>query len=257
VGNAAARQVQLDVYGHLVDLAWRWHRRGHSPEDDYWRFLTDLVEGAAARWKNRDRGIWETRKAPQHFVHSKVMCWVALDRGISLAKECVRKAPIRRWTKVRDEIRQVVESRGYDRKRGVFRQAFGSRRLDAALLLLPSVGFVDYEDERMVRTVDAVREALDNQGLLLRYAETSRGMATEGAVLPCSFWLVECLAHQGRMEEAREVFDRAVSTGNDLGLFSEQHDPASAQMLGNFPQGLTHLSHIAAAVALSRRLPQE
>jgi GH15 family glucan-1,4-alpha-glucosidase len=257
VGNAAARQVQLDVYGHLVDLAWRWHRRGHSPEDDYWRFLTDLVEGAAARWKNRDRGIWETRKAPQHFVHSKVMCWVALDRGISLAKECVRKAPIRRWTKVRDEIRQAVESRGYDRKRGVFRQAFGSRRLDAALLLLPSVGFVDYEDERMVRTADAVREALDNQGLLRRYAETSSGKPTEGAFLACSFWLAECLAHQGRMEEAREVFDRAVSTGNDLGLFSEQHDPTSAQMLGNFPQGLTHLSHIAAAVALSRRLPQE
>jgi GH15 family glucan-1,4-alpha-glucosidase len=257
VGNAAATQVQLDVYGHILDLAWRWHRRGLSPDDDYWLFLLDLVEGAVARWSERDRGIWETRNAPQHFVHSKVMCWAAIDRGIRLAKEGGRRAPTRRWTKVRDEIRREVESKGYDHRRGVFRRAFGSKQLDAALLLIPSVGFVDYDDERMIRTTDAIREELDNDGLLRRYLETAKGRLKEGAFLCCSFWLAECLAFQGRMAEACDVFDRAVATGNDLGLFSEEFDPGSGEMLGNFPQGLTHLSHIAAAVALSGGRPPE
>jgi GH15 family glucan-1,4-alpha-glucosidase len=251
VGNAAARQVQLDVYGHLLDLAWRWHLRGQSPDDDYWRFLVDLVEGAAARWQDRDRGIWETRKAPQHFVHSKVMCWAAVDLGLRLAKECARKAPTRRWTKVRDEIREAIEDRGVDRRRGVFRRSFGSRQLDAALLLIPSVGFVDYDDDRMIRTVDAIREELDHDGLVRRFRETADGKPKEGTFLACTFWLTECLAYQGRVDEARDVFDRAVSTGNDLGLFAEEFDPVKGEMLGNFPQGLTHLSHIAAAVALT------
>jgi GH15 family glucan-1,4-alpha-glucosidase len=255
IGNEAARQVQLDVYGHLLDLAWRWHERGQSPDDDYWRFLVDLVEGAAGRWGERDRGIWETRQAPQHFVHSKVMCWSAVDRGIRLAKECARKAPVRRWTRVRDEIRHAIETSGYDRRRGVFRRAFGNRQVDGALLLIPTVGFVEYTDDRMIRTTDAVREDLDRGGLLLRYHETTKGRSNPGAFLACSFWLVECLAYQGRMDEAREVFDRAMSTGNDLGLFSEEFDPESWEMLGNFPQGFTHLSHIAAAVALTGARP--
>jgi GH15 family glucan-1,4-alpha-glucosidase len=255
VGNAAAKQLQLDVYGHLLDLAWRWHQRGQSPDDDYWLFLRDLVEGAATRWTERDRGIWETRKAPQHFVHSKVMCWAAVDRGVRLAKEGARKAPTRRWTKVRDEMRTTIESRGYDRRRGVFRRAFGTRQLDGALLLIPSVGFVDYDDPRMIRTTDAIREALDHHGLVRRYRETAEGRLKEGAFLCCSFWLAECLAYQGRMAEAREVFGRATSTGNDLGLFAEEFDPVSGEMLGNFPQGLTHLSHIAAAVALTGGRP--
>jgi GH15 family glucan-1,4-alpha-glucosidase len=215
------------------------------------------VEGAAARWGERDRGIWETRKAPQHFVHSKVMCWAALDRGIRLAKESARKAPTGRWTKVRDQIRRAIESQGYDRRRGVFRRAFGTRQLDGALLLIPSVGFVAYDDERMIRTADAVRTELDHQGLLRRYRETSKGKLREGAFLSCSFWLAECLAYQGRMDDAREVFGQANSTANDLGLFAEEFDPASGEMLGNFPQGLTHLSHIAAAVALSGGRPPE
>jgi pentatricopeptide repeat protein len=251
VGNAAATQVQLDVYGHLVDLSWRWHQRGHSPDDDYWRFLVDLVEAAASRWGEPDRGMWEIRGRPQHFVHSKVMCWVALERGIALARECARRAPVRRWTKARDEIRRAVEADGFDRRRGVFVRAFGTRVMDAALLLVPSVGFVGYDDERMVRTTDAIRDELSDEGLLRRFRRPRKGAETEGVFLPCSFWLVECLVHQGRVEEAREVFDRAVSTGNDLGLFSEEFDPASGEMLGNFPQALTHLSHIAAAVALS------
>ena len=146
VGNAAAGQVQLDMYGELLGLAWRWHRRGSSPDDDYWRFLVQLVDAAAERWQEPDRGIWELRGQPRHFVHSKVMCWAALDRGLKLADECLRTAPTRRWAKVRDEIRTAVEQDGYDTGRGVFVQSFGSKELDAALLRLPSVDFVAWDD---------------------------------------------------------------------------------------------------------------
>ncbi|ABG05669.1 glycoside hydrolase 15-related [Rubrobacter xylanophilus DSM 9941] len=253
VGNAAAGQLQLDVYGELLELAWRWHRRGNSPDDDYWRFLLDIVDAAAERWREPDSGIWEVRDDPQHFVHSKVMCWAALDKGLRLAEECMRRAPERRWAKARQQIREAVESEGYDAERGVFTRSFESRELDAALLLLPRVGFVEHADERMVRTVQAVREELEQDGLLLRYRRKEG--EEEGAFLACSFWLVECLAHQGRLEEARELFDRALVAGNDLGLFSEEYDPASGEALGNFPQALTHLSHIEAAIAISRHLP--
>ena len=255
-GNAAHRQVQLDVYGELLDLSWRWHKRGHSPDDDYWRFLVELVDAAATRWREPDRGMWETRGRRLHFVHSKVMCWTALEYGIRLAQECSRPAPIRRWTAVRKEVLAAVEREGFDRKRNTFVQAFGRRAVDGALLLLPEAGFIAYDDERMVGTVDAVRRELEEDGFVYRYrARAEMGDAKEGAFLPCSFWLAECLARQGRLEEGREVFDRAVSAANDLGLFSEEYDVVGGRMLGNFPQGLTHLSHVAAAVALQELAP--
>jgi len=249
-GNAAANQLQLDAYGTLLELTWRWHLRGNSPDDDYWRFLTDLVENAAKLWNKPDHGIWEMRGKPRHFVHSKVMCWAALDRGLRLAEECMRKAPVEKWESTRDEIRAAVESEGYDEERGVFVQTFGNRQLDAALLLLPKVDFVDYKDERMVRTTEAIREELDDDGLVRRYR--SKGHE-EGAFVACSFWLVECLARQDRFDEARRVFDRAVAAGNDLGLFSEEYDTRHNELLGNFPQGLSHLSHITAALAIAER----
>ena len=248
IGNAASVQLQLDAYGQLLELAWRWHLRGNSPDDDYWRFILRLVEMAAERWQEPDHGLWEIRGEPRHYVHSKVMCWTALDRGLRLAEESMRKAPERRWKKTRNEIREAIESEGYDEERGVFVQAFGSKELDAALLLVPRVGFIDYKDDRMVRTTDAIREELDDEGLLKRFRREDQ---EEGAFLACSFWLAECLARQGRIEEARAVFDRTVSSGNDLGLFSEEYDTENAELLGNFPQGLTHLSHIAAAIALT------
>ncbi len=257
IGNAASDQVQLDAYGELLDLSWHWHQRGSSPDDDYWRFLLDLVDTAAARWNEKDRGIWESRGEPQHFVHSKVMCWAALDRGIRLAEECLRQAPLRRWKKVRSEIRAAIEKEGYDEERGIFVQAFGSSALDSALLLLPTVDFVAWDDPRMIRTTDAIRENLDDHGMLLRYriTDTDDGLrGIEGTFLACSFWLAECLAHQGRTDEARDIFDRVASTSNDLGLFAEEFDTHSGEMLGNFPQGLTHLSHIAAAVALAEAI---
>ncbi|MDQ3856737.1 MAG: glycoside hydrolase family 15 protein, partial [Chloroflexota bacterium] len=249
IGNAASLQLQLDAYGELLELSWRWHRRGNSPDDDYWRFILRLVERAAEHWHEPDHGLWEIRGEPRHYVHSKVMCWTALDRGLRLAEEGMRKAPERRWEKTRDEIREAIESEGYDEERGVFVQAFGSKELDAALLLLPKVEFVDFKDERMVRTTDAIREELDDDGLIKRFRREGQ---EEGAFLACSFWLAECLAHQGRIDEARKVFDRTVSCGNDLGLFSEEYDTEGTELLGNFPQGLTHLSHITAAIALAK-----
>jgi GH15 family glucan-1,4-alpha-glucosidase len=252
IGNQAAGQRQFDAYGELVNLTWRWHRRGHSPGDDEWRFLVSLIDQAAERCKQPDRGIWEWAGEPDHFVHSKVLCWSALDRGIRLAEECMRRAPTRRWKRSRDALRTEIERRGFDRKRGTFLQAYDRPELDAALLLLPTVEFVDWRDERMIGTVAAVREELDaGDGLLYRYRRHDGLAGREGTFLCCSFWLAECLAYQGELGEARAVFDAARSTANDLGLFSEECDPASGELLGNFPQGLTHLSHISAAVALA------
>jgi GH15 family glucan-1,4-alpha-glucosidase len=251
IGNAAAEQTQLDVYGELLELTWRWHRRGQSPDDDYWRFLVNLVETASHRWSEPDRGLWEVRGAAQHFVHSKVMCWVAMDRGIRLADECMRRAPLRRWRRVRSEVQDAIEAEGYSEGRGTFVRAFGSRDLDAALLLLPSVEYVPYDDPRMVRTVDAIRDELTEGGLVRRYLSPDGLDDEEGTFVACTFWLAECLAKQGRSEEARNVFDQAMSTGNDLGLFAEQYQPSTGLLLGNFPQGLSHLSHIAAAAALA------
>ena len=237
-GNEAARQVQLDAFGEILNLAWRWHTRGHSPDDDEWRFFFELVEAAVARWREPDRGIWEWRGDPRHFVHSKAGCWAAVDRGLRLAEECMRKAPLRRWRSTRAEIKKAIESRGYD------------RQVDGSALLLPQLGFVAFEDERMARTADAVREDLGADGFIRRYRRDDGLSGEEGAFLPCSFWLAECYARQGRLEQAREVFEQAVAAASPLGLFSEQVDPSSGELLGNYPQTLTHLSHIAAAVAL-------
>ncbi len=250
VGNDAAGQLQLDAPGQLVEQSWRSYERGIEPDDDYWRFIVDLAEMAAERWKEPDRGIWEWRDEPKHFTHSKVLCWVAIERALELAQRCMRKAPERRWRKTRDEIRRAVERRGYDKDRGVFVSAFDDDWLDGSLLRLPSMGFVAYDDERMIRTVDAIRDELDAGGLIRRYKVNDGLPGEEGAFLACCFWLVEVLARQSRPEDAREVFDRTMRAANDLGLFSEEYDPRKAEMLGNFPQALTHLSHIEAALAL-------
>ena len=257
VGNAAARQLQLDAYGELLHLTWSWHRRGHSPDDDYWRFLVDLVDVTCERWQQPDRGIWEIRGEPQHFVHSKVMCWAAVDRGIALAQECVRQAPLSRWKRVAREIRESIEANGVDRDRNCFIQAYGVQAMDAALLLIPSSGFCAYDDPRAINTVREVSKELLADGLLLRYrtdlaAGDGLSPQREGRFLACTFWLAECLAQQGQLEQARNLFDRAAATRNDLGLFAEEFEPSSHELLGNFPQGLTHLSHLVAAVALCK-----
>ncbi len=252
IGNAAETQRQHDVYGELLDLAWRRHERGASPDDEYWAFLCDLVEEARKCWRLADHGIWEVRGERRHFVHSKAMCWTAFDRGVRLAEALGRDGPVDAWKQECAAIREAIEDEGYDADRGVFVQTLGGEAMDAALLLLPVFGFVGYDDPRMVRTTDAIREELEEDGLLRRYGAGSDQLdGLEGSFIACTFWLAEVLARQGRLDEAREVYARALATANDLGLFSEEVDLASGAMLGNFPQGLTHLSQIAAAVALA------
>jgi GH15 family glucan-1,4-alpha-glucosidase len=252
VGNDAGAQRQHDVLGQLLDLTWHWHERGNSPDDDLWHFVSELVERAAREWRLPDRGLWEWRREPRHFTHSKVMCWVALDRGIRLAQDVGRDAPLERWRAARDELRDEIEARGYDPRQGVFTQCLDDPALDAAQLRMSAVGFLEAGDERMVRTVDAVAAELGEDGLVRRYQADDGQPGREGSFLPCAFWLVECLAEQGRVDEARERFQRALQTRNDLGLFSEEYDVQAGEPVGNVPQALTHFSHVLAALALER-----
>ena len=250
IGNAAEKQYQADMYGLLLELASRWSERGNSIDEHYWDFLVEAVDAAIAKWRLPDRGIWEVRGEPRHFVHSKVMCWAAAARGVELARRQGLRAPVERWSAARDAIRAETEARGTDRARGNFVASFDATDLDAALLLLPDVGFVAYDDPRMLKTVEVIRAELDSGGLILRYTADDGLRGGEGAFLACSFWLAECLARQGRGAEARELFDRVSRSANDLGLYSEEFDAAHGELLGNFPQGLTHLAHISAALAL-------
>jgi GH15 family glucan-1,4-alpha-glucosidase len=251
IGNGAACQYQADMFGLVLELSWRWSERGRSEAEQYWSFLRDIVEAAIAKWRLPDRGIWEIRSRPRHFVHSKVMCWAAVNRGIALAERYSLPAPLERWRTARAEIRAAVESRGLDAARRHFVQSFGGEELDAALLLLPSVEFISYRDERMMRTADAIHERLRERGLILRYRSADGLPRGEGVFLPCTFWLAECFARQGRKRQARALFARASRCANELGLFAEEYDVRAREMLGNFPQGLTHLAHISALLALS------
>jgi GH15 family glucan-1,4-alpha-glucosidase len=250
IGNGAARQYQADMYGLLVELAWQWSELGHAPSQGYWRFLRQTVEVAISKWEMPDRGIWEVRSRPRHFVHSKVMCWAAANSGIALAEKYGFEAPLERWRVARDRMRAAIEKRGVDHKRGIFVRSFGSEDVDAALLLLPITGLVAYNDDRMIRTTQVICEELMQDGLLLRYRSEDGLAGSEGMFLACTFWLVACLARQGKKSEARRIFKRACASANDLGLFAEEYSCQGREMLGNFPQGLTHLSHIGAALSL-------
>lgn len=250
IGNAAAEQTQLDVYGTLIELAWLAHDDAHPADDAYWAFLVETVNTTCDRWHEPDHGIWEVRAAPRHFVHSKAMCWVALDRGIRLAQERQVSAPLDHWRAVRAAIRDDIDARGYDAELGVYRQSYGETQADAALLLLPHFGFIPFDDPRMLRTTDWIRSELERNGLLLRYQREDGLPDPEGAFLPCTFWLAECMARQGRREEGWRCYHRAAACANELGLFSEEVNRDGTGMLGNFPQALTHLSQLGARLAL-------
>ena len=249
VGNDAARQTQLDIYGHLLELAWLAHRQ-QPMDSDYWDFLVHTVDTACERWREPDHGIWEMRDAPRHFVHSKAMCWAATDRGIALARRHGLPAPLDRWDRTRQALREAIDHDGYDARSGVYCQAFGDRQADAALLLLPQTGFLAFGDPRMLRTTDWIRQRLDRGGLLLRYDRPDGLPEPEGAFVPCTFWLAECLAGQGRRDEALDSYQRACRCANELGLFSEEFSRDGRGMLGNFPQLLTHLSQVTARLAI-------
>jgi GH15 family glucan-1,4-alpha-glucosidase len=252
IGNDAARQNQLDIYGEVMELAWEWRAGEREIDGHYWDFLVDVVNTVSTEWHKQDHGIWEFRGGPRHYVHSKAMCWSAVNYGVMLAERDNRDAPVERWKQLRTSIREAIETKGYDGKRGVFVQAFDSENLDAALLLLPRIGFVAYDDPRMVRTVDAIRQTLDRNGLLARYNSPDGLPGDEGVFLPCTFWLVSCLALQGRVDDAWRYYHRARGCANDVGLFSEEFSINSNEMLGNFPQGLTHVSQIMARLALGK-----
>lgn len=256
IGNGAYDQLQLDAHGELLELAWRASLRGHPPDDDYWQFLCDLVEAVCERWQEPDRGFWEVRDGDHHFVHSKVTCWAAMDRGVRLAQEHELPGPVEHWKRVRRDIREAILEGGVSREHGSFVRELGGEEVDASLLLVPRYDFVDYDDERMVRTADRVRDELsDRHGLVRRYRAADGLGGDEGAFIACTFWLAEVLALQGRRQEARQVFDRAAALRNDLGLLSEEWDGRRGEMLGNYPQGLSHYSYVTAAVALERGEP--
>jgi GH15 family glucan-1,4-alpha-glucosidase len=255
-GNAAAGQLQLDVWGEVLDgLALT--RSSLRSRDDSWDLQLALVDYLEGIWDQPDNGLWEMRGPRQHFTHSKVMAWVAADRMVKGA-EAGLPGPLARWREVRDAIRADVLAHGLDPTRTHFVQAYGSAELDAALLLLPRVGFLPYTDPRIVATVEAVQRELSVDGLLLRYRTESGADGLpdgEGVFLVCSFWLVSALVGIGRTEEASALFERLLGLANDVGLLSEEYDPHARRHLGNTPQAFSHFGLVNAALALHRGTP--
>jgi GH15 family glucan-1,4-alpha-glucosidase len=255
VGNAASTQLQLDVYGEVLDALYRARRHGVKADDNAWALVLALLGWLEDGWRRPDAGIWEVRGPARHFTHSKLMAWVAFDRGIRFHEEFGRPAPIDRWRRIRDEIRADVLEGGWSDERQAFTQFYGSTELDASVLLIPLVGFLAADDPRVVSTVATIQRELTVDGLVLRYLPSPEGdvdglPAGEGVFLPCSFWLVSVLAMQGRQNEARELFERLLDLRNDVGLLSEEYDPVTNCQLGNMPQAFSHLALVDAARAL-------
>ncbi|MGH2585435.1 MAG: glycoside hydrolase family 15 protein, partial [Dehalococcoidia bacterium] len=262
VGNAAADQFQLDVFGEVMDVMQFGAQLVNRLLPNRWRRVMATIEGAVEElWRQPDEGIWEVRGSRRHFTHSKVMAWVAFDRAIKLVEQFGVKGPVKRWERLRDEIHAQVCREGYDPKRRTFTQYYGSQELDASVLLIPAIGFLPPTDERVIGTVEAVQSLLTRDGFVDRYS-TAAGEGSvdglpgvEGAFLPCSFWLADALAMIGRTEEARALFERLLGLCNDLGLISEEYDPIGKRQLGNFPQAFTHLALIDTAFRLSSDEP--
>ncbi len=253
VGNGAWNQAQLDVYGELLSAACLLATTIGTFDEITARFLVDVADAAATRWLMPDQGIWEVRGPPRHFVHSKLMCWVALDRAIRLAPALGAAEHVGRWTENREEIRRAIEDRGWDDRAGAFVQSFGADALDASTLMLLLSGFLPPEDPRIRATVDAIADRLtDDRGFVYRYLAPDGLEGGEGTFAICTFWLVECLATLGETGRARSLFEHLVSFANDVGLMSEEIDAESGELLGNFPQAFTHIGLVNAAWAIAR-----
>jgi GH15 family glucan-1,4-alpha-glucosidase len=258
IGNGAANQRQLDVYGEVADALHHARVAGLAAAGTAWAVQSGLTDHVAEIWNEPDRGIWEVRGPPQHFTHSKVMAWVALDRSLKAAEQDGRPAPLEHWREVRDRIHEDVCANGFSVDRGSFVQAYGSRQLDASLLLIPLVGFLPAKDPRVRGTVEAIGRELLIDGLVHRYhtAETDDGLPPgEGAFLACSFWYVDNLDLLGRKDEAREMFEHLLSLRNDVGLLAEEYDSRAKRQLGNFPQAFSHVALISSAYNLAEREP--
>jgi len=257
IGNGAAGQLQLDIYGELMDSVYLHNKHGEPISYDFWENLVRLIDWVAKHWQQPDEGIWEVRGGQQEFLYSRVMCWVALDRGIRLAQKRSFPAPLDRWHQVRDQIYHDIYKNFWDRDRQAFVQHKGSKHLDASCLLMPLVKFISPSDPRWIKTLDAIGRTLVEDSLVYRYNPehgASDGLdGGEGTFSMCSFWYVECLARSGDLEKARFYFEKALGYANHLGLFAEEIGPLGTQ-LGNFPQAFTHLALISAAYDLERRL---
>jgi GH15 family glucan-1,4-alpha-glucosidase len=252
VGNGAWGQRQLDVYGSLLDAAYTLREQLGELDDGTRMFLVAAVEAAASRWHEDDQGLWEIRGSARPFLHSKLMCWVALDRGLAMMDQlrCTDRAAA--WSAVRDEIRDVILTQGWSERTGAFTQSLGSDELDASVLLIATVGFLPADDDRVLSTIDAIDRGLrDESGLTYRYRGGDGIASPEGSFLLCTFWLAEALAATGQVERSREVLRRAAGCANQLGLLSEQVDGADGELLGNFPQAFSHLGLVNAAQALA------
>lgn len=251
VGNAASDQHQLDVYGWVLDAAWGMVRSGRRLHAETWRGMSSLADFVAENWRRPDASIWEVRGEERHYVHSKLMGWLALDRAVRIAgTHRTRPRRVERWQSDRDTLAADVRARGFDPHRGSYVRSYGAPDLDAALLLLPALGFEEPGSPRLSGTVSAIRAELGTGPFVYRYPPSESEAGTEGAFLACSFWLVDALARLGRVDEAEEVFESLLAHANDLGLFAEEMDPATGEHLGNFPQGLTHAALIQAALSL-------
>ncbi len=256
IGNGAWDQRQIDVYGEILCAADRLADYLTGIDDETRRFLVDCADAAAERWRETDHGIWEVRSAPKHFLHSKVMCWAALDRALALGPLLGAADRVDTWRRTRDEIRRTILRDGWNDEVGAFTQYFGSRELDASALTLPIVRFLPADDPRMLKTIDAISERLtDDQGLVHRY-HTQGGVdglaGEEGTFLMCTFWLAHTLALSGQIDRAHAVFERAAAHANDVGLLAEEVDPVSHELLGNFPQAFSHIGLINAAWEISQ-----
>jgi GH15 family glucan-1,4-alpha-glucosidase len=254
IGNAASEQFQLDVYGEVVGVAFLGATALGRVEKRFWPRWRTVVEHVETIWRQPDDGIWETRGPRRHFTHSKVMAWVVFDRAVRLAEQFELEAPLERWKQAREEIHQEVCEQGYDSERGTFTQYYGSKELDASVLNIPLVGFLPGTDERVTGTIDAIARELGRDGFVSRYstADTDDGLTgDEGQFLACSFWLVSALALNGRVEQARALFERLLGLTNDLGLLSEEYDVKRQRQVGNFPQAFSHLTLIGAATAIA------
>ena len=255
VGNGACTQHQLDVYGEVFDALHLTRRAGLEPKRHAWELQQVLLDFLESAWGEPDNGIWEVRGPRRQFTHSKVMAWVAFDRAVKVVRRFALDGPHERWAKIRDQIHEEVCRRGYDGERRAFVQEYGGKALDGSLLMLPLVGFLAASDERVRGTVEAILQGLTVDGLVLRYSpdhEVEGLPPGEGVFLPCSFWLVDNLAMTGRNGDARRLFERLLDLANDLGLVSEEYDPKSRRLLGNFPQAFTHVALINSARNLTR-----
>jgi GH15 family glucan-1,4-alpha-glucosidase len=259
IGNAAVEQFQLDIYGEVILSFASFYRAGGHISDALWALTKSLVEAAASNWHLPDHGIWEVRAERRHFVYSKLMCWVALDRGIRLAKALGRVVDFQRWQEAKRAIHQDVLARGWNERMGSFVQSYGADVLDASLLFMPMVGFLPAKDPRMESTILRIQQELSVNGLVRRYLpwQADNGLGTEeGTFTMCSFWLIGCLIQLGRLEEAQRLFERVLSLSNHVGLFSEMVDPQSGDFLGNYPQAFTHIALVHTARNLDRALRQ-